>query len=728
MLYPRKLLLAGLLSAILFRPGVAAEEDWSLCRIPSLQFIANDDIAADETRIEAQTIASENSESLHLVGDVSLRRRRQQVDADEIFITKSSEEIRASGNVIFTDLDHRIASPSIRVDNLNDTAEFNQPLFEIRQRHARGEAERIEKIDAYRSRYDDLLYTSCDPGDSSWQLRASELEIDRASGRGTATHARLYIQDVPFLYLPYFQFPIDDRRMSGLLTPSVGYDDYTGAALVLPVYWNQAPNYDMTITPAWYDRLGMQLNTENRYLFGVHRGQLDLSYLDDRVADDSRRFQQWRHDSALPFEISAGLLLAEVSDADFFDDFGSVAPQYNDTRHLARYARLDRGGEFWQSQLLWQNYQTLDEDTLVTNRPYNRLPRFSFDAQPQALQGSLQLPLQLEWVSFERDDSVEGRRSHFVQSLRWRAHNSWYFFEPDLQLAFTDYQLEGNPGGNSLNRALPTLGVDSGLIFERPAGANGQWRQILEPRLYFLYTPHEEQDGIPDFDTSRASSTYSNLFRNNRFIGNDRIGDARQVTVGLASRLFDDASGRELLNARAGQIYYFEDRRVSLDGIREDETRSDLIAELDFWPDPSLTISTRLVYDPDNENIDDRDFSVNYSANGFAANFGYYFTEDRLEQALVSMVYPIDERWEMVAKLHHSLEFDRPVENLMGISYESCCWGIKILAGQTGDDDDNYAETDNSISFELTFKGLSQAGEDIDTRLFDAIPGYRPAF
>jgi hypothetical protein len=64
----------------------------------------------------------------------------------------------------------------------------------------------------------------------------------------------------------------------------------------------------------------------------------------------------------------------------------------------------------------------------------------------------------------------------------------------------------------------------------------------------------------------------------------------------------------------------------------------------------------------------------------------------------------------------------------LGISYESCCWGLKILAGQTGDENDDFAETDSSIYFEFTFKGLSQAGDDIDNALFRAIPGYRSAF
>jgi LPS-assembly protein len=725
---PRKFLFVVLLATTLVRPSHAAEEDWSLCRIPSFLFVPIADIAADETRIDAQTIASENNESLHLVGDVKLLRTEQRIEADDIVIDKSSEEISASGNVFFADSAYQIKSTSIHVDNRNNRAEFEQPLFEIQQRHARGAADKIVKIDENLSRYQDLIYTSCDPEDKVWYLRAAELEIDGESGRGSATHTTFYLQDIPFLYLPYFQFPIDDRRLSGLLTPSIGYTDRTGANLVLPVYWNQAANYDMTITPAWYDQLGFQLNTENRYLFGSQSGQVDLSYLDDRDFGDIRWFKQWRHEARLPYDVSARLLLAETSDGDFFDDFSSIAPQYNNTRHLERFLRLNRGGDTWQSELLWQDYQTLDDNAAITVRPYNRLPRFTVDGEPEAWSGLLLAPVHFEWVSFERADSVTGNRSHFVQSLRLRSANSWYFFEPELQLAFTKYTLEDNPDGNSLQRTLPTLGVDSGLIFERVAGSGNQWRQTLEPRLYFLYTPYEDQDNIPGFDTSLAASTYNNLFRNNRFNGADRIGDASQVTFGLASRIFDNASGAQLLNARAGQTYYFRDRRVSLDGIVEEETRSDVITEIDLWPQSTLTLATRLVYDPQQSEFTDRDLSINYSDNGLAANLGYYFTKDELEQALVSLAYPINERWELVAKLHHSLKFDRPVQNLLGISYESCCWGLKILAGQTGDDDKDFAEADNSIFFEFTFKGLSQAGEDIDSQLFDAIPGYRPAF
>ncbi|MCP4878762.1 MAG: LPS-assembly protein LptD [Gammaproteobacteria bacterium] len=727
MLHSRIFLLAGLVSVLAFKPGFTAE-DWSLCRIPSFNFIEFEELAADETLIEALSIVSEDNESIRLTGDVSVTRAEQKISADDILYDKPTASIEANGNVVFTNADYRLQSPRIELDNQNDRGLFEQPRFELQNRHARGQADKIERLDQYRTRFEDLTYSACDPDDRDWHLRASELEFDYESGLGSTWHTTFYLQEVPFLYLPYFQFPIDDRRMSGILAPTIGYDEADGNTVIVPIYWNIAANHDMTITPAFYSKRSLQLNTENRYLFKTQRGQLDLSYLDDEDFDDTRWFKQWQHQSSFAYDVKGDLLLAEVSDEDFFDDFGNVAATYKNTRHLERHVSFVRNGEVWSSELQWQNYQTIDLDTAIEDRPYNRLPSLAIDATPESWIENVNTSAHFEWADFDRDNSVTGRRSNLTTTMSWDASQSWYIFKPELQLAFSDYELEDNPGDNTIERALPTLSVDTGLTFERLTGSRNQWLQTLEPRLYFLHTPFEDQDEIPDFDTSLSSRTYNNLFTNNRFTGADRIGDANQVTFGLASRVFDNDDGSELLNMRLGQIFYFKDRRVSLDGTRDEEPKSDVISELDIWPAQGLKIAARLVYDQDQSELNDKDLSINYANNGIAANFGYYFTDEELEQALASIAYPINERWTVIAKYHRSLLFEKPVENLLGLNYESCCWGLKILAGQTGDEADDFAETDTSIYFEMTFKGLSQAGQDVDAQLRGAIPGYEPSF
>ena len=201
------------------------------------------------------------------------------------------------------------------------------------------------------------------------------------------------------------------------------------------------------------------------------------------------------------------------------------------------------------------------------------------------------------------------------------------------------------------------------------------------------------------------------------------------MTFGLASQMFESDSGNRIMDVRAGQIFYFEDRRVSLNGQVEDAPTSDIIGQIDLWPSPHLRFSNRLVFAEDqDDDLTETDLSLNYSKNGFAANFEYFFDEDDLEQTAVSMVYPVNERWALFGKLHQSLLFEKPVENLLGLSYESCCWGIKMLYSETGKKNEDFANTERRILFEITFKGLTEAGQDIDARLYKSIPGYRPGF
>ena len=193
------------------------------------------------------------------------------------------------------------------------------------------------------------------------------------------------------------------------------------------------------------------------------------------------------------------------------------------------------------------------------------------------------------------------------------------------------------------------------------------------------------------------------------------------MTLGLASQLYSSDDGTRLMRVRAGQIHYFEDRRVSLNGTVDDAERSDMIAELDLWPNPRTRVSARLVRDQESGEYDDRELSMSYRNAGLVANFGYYFTEEELEQTLASLVYPLDERWTLVAKYHQSRRFDKPVDHLLG-------FGFKMLYGESGEEDEDFAETDYRIYFELTLKGLTDAGQDIDLQLGESIPGYQPAF
>jgi LPS-assembly protein len=721
----RYIYFAGLFLSLPFT-NILADQNWGLCRIPSFEFIDVQDPNQSSTEILAERMSQDNNNLINFSGQVELLRAGQKIKADELIIDSLTEQLEANGQTVYEDANFRLQAEAFTLNQKAQSARFEATKFELVGQHARGSADEIFMIDANHSRFRNILYTTCDPDDRDWHLKADELNIDQSSGRGTAKNATIYFQEVPFFYLPYIMFPIDDRRMSGMLTPLISYSNTRGGSIAVPLYWNIATHTDATITPAWYGKRGLQWNSENRYLSHNYEGQVDLSYLDDDFTNSKRWLKKWQHKADLGLNIKTNILLQEVSDNFYFDDFEPLTSERGDIDYLERHITLSHTSRTWETRLRWQDYQTLDQTIPIPDQPYQRLPGLSLNSLFKPFDNGLQFEIRNQWVDFDRDNSVTGSRLYIAPSLAWSKTDSWNFFKPKLQFALTEYRLDNNGPNNSISRAIPTFSLDTGLIFERVFNARRGWIQTLEPRLFYLNTPFENQSNIPNFDTADLSDSYNNLFATNRFSGFDRIGDANQFTLAIGSRVLSTTSGAELFNFTVGQIFYQQDRRVSLDNTPPAEApKSDLITQMEITPNPNWRLSSNITRHQDNTRSD-KNLTIHYHKQGFAANIGYFFTDLELEQYLLSAAYPLNDRWTVVAKHHQSILFDEPVENLFGLSYESCCWGFKILASQTSDD--NFVEIDQAIYFELTLKGLSQVGQDIDTKLFNSIPGYQTQF
>jgi LPS-assembly protein len=725
-----------------FSAAVWAEQDWALCGVPSFSLIdtANTN-ASKATQVEANFMSQQNESIAYFSGQVELTRPAQVLLADELTMNNVTEQVKASGNVTFESDTSQLRTEFMTMNQKDQSAYFTTSSFTLSEQHVRGTANEVIQFSSSLSRYKKIQYTTCDPGNSNWHLTADQLDINQESGLGTAQHATVYIQDLPVLYLPYLQFPIDDRRMSGILAPTIGSSNDSGDIISIDVYWNIATNLDATITPIWYGKRGLQINTENRYLFKNHTGELYLSKLEDKKKNDTRSFRKWLHQADLGSNITADIARREVSDSTFFDDFASLGDSNDDVTHLERHATLNHSAKLWQSSLMFQSFQTPDPkfeidqtgQPLVPNiasRPYRRLPKLTVDSRFKAFDNGIQFNIDNEWVRFDHksDSKIVGDRSYFLPYLSFDQSDSWYFFKPKLEYALSDYQLDNNSlGDNSIQRNIPIFSLDTGLFFDREMNIGNDWTQTLEPRIYFLHTPYEDQSNIPVFDSAALSDSYDNFFRSNRFSGSDRIGDANQMSLGIGTRILDNESGSELLYSSIGLTFYANDRRVQIRGnTAKTLPKSNIISETTINPNRNLSIYTKLVYKQSTKKISEKTLLVHYLNDGFAANLEYFLNDTALEQAAISMVYPINPRWTMVAKHSESILLNKTDENLLGLNYESCCWGIKMLISQTSND--NFTETDDAVFFELTLKGLGQSSQTLDSQLAEAIVGYNPNF
>ena len=91
-------------------------------------------------------------------------------------------------------------------------------------------------------------FSTCEPNNRVWYFSAKDLHLDPNSGLGTIKNATFYIFKMCLYYMYlHFNFPIDDRRMSGFLIPRFGSTNDGGLDFAQPIYWNIAPNYDATL-------------------------------------------------------------------------------------------------------------------------------------------------------------------------------------------------------------------------------------------------------------------------------------------------------------------------------------------------------------------------------------------------------------------------------------------------------------------------------------------------
>jgi LPS-assembly protein len=373
-------------------------------------------------------------------------------------------------------------------------------------------------------------------------------------------------KDVPIFYTPYISFPLGDERKSGVLFPSLGHSSSNGFDAEVPYYFNLAPNYDLTFTPGVLTARGVQLTEDFRYLTASSHGQLDATFLpNDKQQHNDRSYTRYTDVTDIKHGLRFDTDIANVSDVNYFQSF-AVGTEQTSVTFLQRRADVLYYDDIWRVRGELQNYQTIDITVAAADRPYSRVPRVQGSALYPIANSNFEFAFDSEAVNFLRGVGPTGVRLNLSPEIRWSSRGQGYFLEPAVGYDFTQYDLRdagiGQPSTPS--RALPYARVDTGLVFERETGAQGQRTQTLEPRLVYSYVPYRNQNELPIFDSGLPDLNLVELFRTNRYVGSDRIGDANQVALAMTTRLFDTVSGTQYLAATVGQIRYFSIPRVGL--------------------------------------------------------------------------------------------------------------------------------------------------------------------
>ena len=750
-----------------------------------------------------------------LAGDVVLRQAGMQIEADEANLRQAENRGELIGNVHLRDQGMLVVGDRAELQLDNGEAKVENAEYVLHKSHVRGNALYVKREETAVIRLKDGTYTSCEPGSNAWHLKGNNITLNPATGFGTATNVTLRVKNIPVFYTPYIYFPIDDRRQSGFLPPSLSSSSDNGLTLQTPYYFNLAPNYDATLYPTYLSDRGLLMEGEFRYLTKSSEGQFGGAFLDDSNDDrklqseyeDQRWMYSWQHKTGLDARLLAEVDYTDISDPYYFQDLDSDLG-VNSTSYVDQRGALTYRGDTYTARLNLHAYE-LANITDVT--PYNRLPQLTINGKLPYQPGGLNFTYGAEYVRFDRslrdgfftdEDGNTGTAAHlwYDEKLRGLARAnaerlhvepavslplnwSWGFVTPKVKYLHTNYDISLDQQGKSTllaeqsyqsnqSRSVAMFSLDSGLYFDRDTQWFGKnYRQTLEPRLFYLYVPEEDQTDIPVFDSGESTFSFASLWRENRFSGKDRIGDENKLSLGVTNRWIEP-NGFERQRFSIGQAFYFEDREVQMPGIdyrtRDDAQASQspyaleyvyrfnrdwrLTSDFNWDPDTHHTRSGSAMfhYQPEdnpnkviNAGYRYRNDTVRYDrdSGNWVVGGGDYGTPGspnyikdyyKISQHDFSIIWPIVPQWSVISRWQYDYGRSRTLEAFGGFEYDNCCWKLRLINRYWIDYDEVSLnpslndEPDRGIFLQVVFKGLGGViGSKVETFLDEGIQGYR---
>lgn len=679
--------------------------------------------------VEADTLVGKKENQIEATGNAILRKRGQSIRADRLLYFQETQDLDAQGSVVLEQEGSTMSGPHLQLNLDTSIGVMEQPKYYFAENDGRGSADVMHIQDKQHYTLDNATYTTCPADNQDWLVKMNELEIDRDRQIGVAHHAWVEFMGVPILYSPWMDFPLNDQRKSGFLSPVFGGTTKGGSELTLPYYWNIAANRDATISPRLMAKRGLMLNNEFRYLEAGYGGEMHVDVLPaDAVANKSRGRFALKHNQALAAGLNGYVNFNRVSDNAYFRDLSSLVNTTSQV-NLLQEGALTYGAGWWNAALRVQRYQTLQDPAAPIGVPYARLPQLTLSAQQQY--AGANLAFGGEYVDFSHPTAPNGRRLVLNPSVSYpMSSNPAYYVTPKVALHSTQYAMGTNYAGALPNasRTLPILSMDSGVAFERDWNLFGSdYLHTLEPRAFYVYVPYKDQNLLPVFDSAQANFNFAQMFTENRFFGNDRVGDANQVTLAVTSRLLDQASGMERLRLTLGERFSLRTPQVNLVAPTVTTNKSDILLAAAGRATNAWSFDGELQYSPGQSRVQHYNVAARYRPEaGKVLNLGYRYTSDALgalipgtaaavatgsttvngvvyptingipyttiggnnytvasaglRQMDLSGQWPLSGHWYAVGRWNYSFLDRRILEAIAGVEYNQSCWTLRMVA------------------------------------------------
>ena len=667
-------------------------------------------LSENDILIEGDSLESILDRKLRASGNALISKGNQSITADFIEYDQISEELYAKGQITITtpdlelkgsELEMSLAENTGSIANGSFVANINENTPSRFNKELRGTATKIFLEGEDKKKLENAKVTTCDAGQNEWFITSDETIIDQSSGNIKAKHATLTLKGVPIMYSPYVDFSTTSQRKSGWLLPTAGSTTTSGFETSIPYYFNLSPTHDATLTSRYMEKRGLQFDGEFRYLSKNYKGTSQIQYLNkDRDADIDNRYLldiKHQHNFGNGFSGTVEYEKVKSNDNNYFADMSTsiaVTSQVSlrQTAHLD-YIKTDDSSDI-KGSLKVQEFQNL-----TSASPYELKPSFNLsykkDWEDKADQSLfLQTGANFSYDQFDTGNNAAkniatGSRIASTPSVSFPMEASFGFLKPKMIANLRHYDLD-DASTSQKSLAIPTVSLDSGLYLDRPFKLSGyNFTQTLEPRIFYTYTPYEDQSDIPYFDTSLNELNTTTIFQENQFSGKDRVMDTNAITTALTTRVIDD-SGYDWMLLTMGQRFYLSDRKV----LEEDRyanssykgDKSDFLVGAQANLTKSLKITSDYEYNFSEDTTNKFTAAARFRPEpGKVLNASYRMVLNPssgkydVKQYLLSGQWPLSSGWSALASYNYDIYERQDIESMVGAEYDAGCWSAQMM-------------------------------------------------
>lgn len=677
-------------------------------------------------------VYDETNQLVQAVGKVEVSDGQRILLADTITYDKANQKVKAKGNIsLLEPTGDVIFADDIVLDDKLEKG-FIEHVKMLMPDESRL-AGRAATLNGPEKTLINGVFSPCKPcaTDSKkplvWQLKAAKVIHDEEEQQIYYYDAKLEFLGVPIAYTPYFSHPDPTvKRRNGFLNPSLQNSSSLGTGITTPYYYAFAPNQDVTITPTYYTKEGLLLQTQYNHL--LERGDIELdgsiAFVDEREIEGDpepsgntvRGHLFTKGEFALDEYWRAGYDINFASDKTYLNRFNIPS---EDVLRSTLYTEGFEGRNYTKIEAnRFQGLRTVDDSDTTPLI----LPEFEYSYVSEADTAGNRFDFSLSGSSLTRDQGSDSNRI----SLRsgWylpKTTDSGHIFELNANLQGDFYHVNDVPGSNAgdpnqdgfVSRVFPQATASWRYPLVRPV--NARISQLIEPTASVSVSPNgSNDDKIPNEDSLAFELDETNLFSANRFAGYDRVSSGKRIDYGVKTGFYD-VKGRSI-NFFVGQSYSERENQDNLPtGSGAADQLSNIVGRVEVNPNKYLDLTYRFRLDPDGWQMQRNElgFSYNYEDEvGFNAD--YIFIDslagngefaDR-EQISFNGYYKFDEEWYADAYSIYDLgEVEGAIRAGGGLTYIDDCFSVTL--GMNRDfTRDIENEPDTTIFLKFGFKYL----------------------